>query len=41
VRDGAAVWERTLNVQPGDSLRVRAKLGASAAAPPPARAARR
>lgn len=39
VRDGAAVWERTINIQPGDSLRVRAKLSQNA--PVPARAARR
>ena len=38
VREGAAVWQRTIMVQPGDSLRLRARL---AAAPTQSRAARR
>jgi hypothetical protein len=38
VRDGAAVWQRTITVQPGDSLRLRANL---AAAQPASRTTRR
>lgn len=39
VREGALVWERTLNVQAGDNLRVRAKLN-QVGPPPPAAPAR-
>lgn len=38
VREGALVWERSLNVQPGDSLRVRARL--NQVTPPPSAPAR-
>lgn len=39
VREGGAIWERTIAVQPGDAVTVRAKVGAPA--PPAPRAARR